>query len=427
MDGSKNDEGAPSINPNWQQALDKVMHTSLMSKGMGTMSASGDEDGDDDGGNAKFVPSSSAAKSGRKISKKNDDSDSETLSDSDTLSQDEDDDDDIDDDISTEADDDDFPKTSKMPSGFGPQAGRFERLPPPSRDFAAPSAPPRPRPAPPVPAAAPLPPPSAAQEANMEAMKRRVEENRSLQKEEKYELLGRLQYFTDERGFKPFRVLGPEDSLEDIRYEVFRAQREMSKKRNVKMMQKALVTVGAGIEMMNSWYNPLNLRLDGFSKSLLLSIREYDEIFEELHWKYCDAVSMPPEMKLIMTLGSSLWFFHMSNHSTIPAADNGAPSQTPRPAQGSAASAVAPGPAAPAPSTGPGQASAAAAPPQRRMNGPRMQNAGPTIDSIFPAPAALRPAGGGGMGGMQPNAMDMTSLLSGLGMVQTLINSGSAF
>ena len=95
----------------------------------------------------------------------------------------------------------------------------------------------------------------------------------TLQREEKYELLGRLQYMTDEKGFKPFRVLGPDDSLEDIRYEVFRAQREMSKKRNVKMMQKALVTVGAGIEFMNSWYNPLKLRLDGFSKSLLLSIR----------------------------------------------------------------------------------------------------------------------------------------------------------
>ncbi len=55
----------------------------------------------------------------------------------------------------------------------------------------------------------------------------------------------------------------------------------MAKKRNVIRMQKTLVTVGAGVEMMNSWYNPLNLRLDGFSKSLLLDIREYDEVFEK--------------------------------------------------------------------------------------------------------------------------------------------------
>lgn len=54
----------------------------------------------------------------------------------------------------------------------------------------------------------------------------------TLQKEEKYELLGRLQYVIDEKGFKPFRVLGPDDSVEDIRYEVFRANREMTKKRN---------------------------------------------------------------------------------------------------------------------------------------------------------------------------------------------------
>jgi hypothetical protein len=113
-----------------------------------------------------------------------------------------------------------------------------------------------------------------------EASKNCIQENLNLQKEETYELLGRLQYLIDEKGCIPFRVLGPDDSLEDIRYEVFRANREMTKNCNVKMIQKALVTVGAGVEMMNSWYNPLQLRLDGFSKSLLLSIREFDELLE---------------------------------------------------------------------------------------------------------------------------------------------------
>jgi hypothetical protein len=215
----------------------------------------------------------------------------------------------------------------------------------------------------------------------------------------------------------------------------------MSKKRNIKMMQKALVTVGAGIEMMNSWYNPLKLRLDGFSKSLLLSIREYDEIFEELHWKYCDSVSMPPEMKLVMTLGSSLWFFHMSNHS---------PSTTP--AQNGAEPPMQQAPPPPRnerherperferterfersepPVQTTNDTSAPVPPPQqRRMNGPRSQQPmGPDL-SVFPMAGMAGMMGGGNMGGMggpSPNAMDVTSLLSGLGMVQTLMNTSNKF
>ena len=244
----------------------------------------------------------------------------------------------------------------------------------------------------------------------MDATKKRLEENAALQKEEKFDLLGRLQYFAEEKGFKPLRVLGPEDDLEDIRYEVFRAQREMTKKRNVKMMQKGLVSVGAGIEFMNAWYNPLKLRLDGFSKSLLLSIKEYDEILEELHWKYCDAVNMPPELKLIMTFSSSIFFFHMSNTANVPAPAAAAPPAhaSAPPTDGGMASehfgtgsfhSVHPG------SHGRQDApTAAVPPPQRRLNRPGASTRNMDVQSA------------GAMEGM-----DMGSLMSGLGMVQQLM------
>lgn len=137
-----------------------------------------------------------------------------------------------------------------------------------------------------------------------------------MEKEEKLELLGKLHYHIDEKNFRPFRDLGPDDSIEDIRYEVFRAQRDASKKRNIKYMQKGLVTVANGIELLNNFYKPMGMSLEGYSKSVLLSIHEYDEIFEELHWKWCDSFSVPAEAKLLMTLVSSVWFFHMSNATT---------------------------------------------------------------------------------------------------------------
>lgn len=347
MEHTKNDDAVATLNPNWQEALDKVMHTSLMS-GNGQSNAPPQEEEDEE-------------------------DESEDLSDMDEM-QDEDRGAQQDDDYSS----DDGSMVHDVP------------VPPRKSPLPAPRAA---RPAPPIPppAFSMVPPPviHTPRDPRAEATQKRLEENLTLQREEKLELLGRLQYLTDEKGFKPFRVLGPDDALEDIRYEVFRANREMTKKRNVKMMQKALVTVGAGVEMMNSWYNPLNLRLDGFSKSLLLSIREYDEIFEELHWKYCDSVAMPPEMKLVMTLGSSLWFFHMSNHAAIPAT----PAATSNPP-----------PPPPPPTTMPANEA-----PQRRMNGPRMQSSAPD------------------MGGSIPAGMDMTSLLSGLGMVQSLMSSGAKF
>ncbi len=135
-----------------------------------------------------------------------------------------------------------------------------------------------------------------------------------IEREEKLELLGRLQFFMQEKGFQPLRALGPDDPIEDIRYEVYRANRDMSKKRNIKLMQKGLVTLTAAIEQISCYWNPLHLRLEGYSKSTLLTIRDWDDIFEELHWKWADQMAVPVEVKLILTLLSSIWFFHTSNN-----------------------------------------------------------------------------------------------------------------
>jgi hypothetical protein len=360
-------ETQPTLNPHWKEALDKAMHQSLMrGRSMGT-----EKEGDAGRG------------SGKRPSR--DDDDSVTLSDNEN-----------EDDSRSRDDDDDLSSDDDGPS-------------PPASSFRAPPPPP-----PPTPSFSKHPPASFASKAagkgvppsvvfaapgeTAESVKARLEQNRNLQREEKMELLGRLHYFMDEKGFRPFKALGPDDSLEDIRYEVFRAQRELSKRRNCKFMAKALVSVGAGLEMANSMYNPLGLRLDGFSKSLLLSIKDYDEIFEELHWKYCDAVSMPPELRLVMTLGSSIFFYHLSNNGPAGATSSGGggarPMSPPR-----MASAHSSGPAPPVPQP----------PMQRKMAGPRSRVAGAV--------------GRGGPDGEDGPVVDMTTLMSGLNMVNTLMSS----
>ena len=386
-------ETQPTLNPHWKEALDKAMHQSLMRGRVGGMEK------------GRHTATGSGKRPPRDVvDDDDDDDDSMTLSD------------DTDDDsrrraggLSSSSDDDDDEEAAAAAAAAESD---------PSAPASSSHRPPPPPPPPPPPAFAPasFPPSSSSKRTaagggggggippsvvlatpgeTTDSVRARLEQNRNLQREEKMELLGRLHYFMDEKGFRPFKTLGPEDSLEDIRYEVFRAQRELSKRRNCKFMAKALVSVGAGLEMANSMYNPLGLRLDGFSKSLLLSIKDYDEIFEELHWKYCDAVSMPPELRLVMTLGSSIFFYHLSNNG--PPATSARPMSPPRMPPPTRPSAV------PA-SVPPPPMQQRSSPMQRKMAGPRSRAQADSGEEAAPA-------------------VDMTTLMSGLSMVNTLMGS----
>ena len=71
-----------------------------------------------------------------------------------------------------------------------------------------------------------------------------------------------------------------------------------------------LVSFASLVEMLNSVYNPINLNLDGYSKSIMMSAKDYDEIFEELYYKWSDRTYISPELKLVMALAGSTMFFH---------------------------------------------------------------------------------------------------------------------
>jgi hypothetical protein len=62
-------------------------------------------------------------------------------------------------------------------------------------------------------------------------------------------------------------------------------------------MMVAMIT---GLEFMNKRYDPFDLKLEGWSESMMENVEDYDEVFEELFIKYRSSVSVPPEIKLIM-------------------------------------------------------------------------------------------------------------------------------
>lgn len=221
-------------------------------------------------------------------------------------------------------------------------------------------------------------------------LKYRRESQKEDENQEKYELLSRLQHLEQEKGYKAFRALTPEDSIHDIRYEFFRANRDISKRTSVKLMQKYLITFTSFVEMLAQWYNPFDLKLNGYSKSVLLSMKDYEPILEELHYKYSETVSVSPEVKLVLALASSMFFYHTGHHLSCD-----------------------PPPPPPVPEPRPDVK-------QGTMRGPR---SGPHPTTTMPAApnplSMMMPMMMGGGGG----GMNIGDLMSGLNMVQTIMKN----
>lgn len=73
------------------------------------------------------------------------------------------------------------------------------------------------------------------------------------------------------------------------------------------------MAVSSGVEFLNGKFDPLNIKLDGWSESIYENLQEYDEVFEDLHEKYKDKVKVAPELKLLMMVGGSAFMFHLTN------------------------------------------------------------------------------------------------------------------
>jgi hypothetical protein len=86
-----------------------------------------------------------------------------------------------------------------------------------------------------------------------------------------------------------------------------------------------LMAVINGIEFLNGRFDPLDIKLDGFSEQVNENITDYDDIFGELYEKYKSKASMAPEIKLLFQLGGSAMMVHMTNtmfKSAMPGMDD---------------------------------------------------------------------------------------------------------
>ena len=117
------------------------------------------------------------------------------------------------------------------------------------------------------------------------------------------------------KGYQPSRFYDMNSSLEELTAEVESIKREANLNQGVKVAKNALVSVCSLLEYVNNRFDPMDVVLDGWSEEINDDVQtgDYDEVMEELYYKYYDKVSMGPEMKLITMVGGSAVKFHLSH------------------------------------------------------------------------------------------------------------------
>ena len=130
--------------------------------------------------------------------------------------------------------------------------------------------------------------------------------------EEKFKLLCILERL-EKKGIKSHKKFSMSSNYEEMKQEFDRltAQREMDQ--SVKFQRKMLIAFVTAIEFLNNRFDPMDVKLDGWSESVHEGINDYDDIFEELHDKYKSKAKMAPELRLLLSLGGSAFMFHLTN------------------------------------------------------------------------------------------------------------------
>lgn len=128
----------------------------------------------------------------------------------------------------------------------------------------------------------------------------------------------------EKRGVKLPQKFSLSSSLDEMQMELDRINNDKKADASIKFQRKALVACVTGIEFLNTKFDPINARLDGWSESVNDGIDEYDDIFEELHEKYKGDSKTAPEIRLLMSLAGSAFMFHLTNtmfKSSLPGLD----------------------------------------------------------------------------------------------------------
>lgn len=117
----------------------------------------------------------------------------------------------------------------------------------------------------------------------------------------------------EKKGIKLPRRFTMDSSLSEMKTEYERIKQDREVDASVKFSKKMLQAFASGVEFLNNKFDPFDVKLNGWSESIHDSLDDYDEVFEDLHFKYRTKTKIMPEIKLLMMVGSSAFMFHLTN------------------------------------------------------------------------------------------------------------------
>ena len=101
--------------------------------------------------------------------------------------------------------------------------------------------------------------------------------------------------------------------INDIRTEFKTLKKQRDLEKSIKFSREMLMACVGGLEYLNGKFDPLDVKLEGWSESVMENVTNYDEVFEELYYKYNEKVDVAPEIRLIMMVGGSAFMYHLTN------------------------------------------------------------------------------------------------------------------
>ena len=135
--------------------------------------------------------------------------------------------------------------------------------------------------------------------------------NSERDKEKQKMLLKLYEYQT--KGIKLSKRFTPESSYEEVKLEYDMQNKMLSNRSAIAFSRKMLMAAVTGLEYMNGRFDPFNIKLDGWSESVMENIGDYDKIFERLAEKYSGRGEMAPELELLFSLAGSAFMFHLTS------------------------------------------------------------------------------------------------------------------
>lgn len=126
----------------------------------------------------------------------------------------------------------------------------------------------------------------------------------------------------EKRGIYMTRRYGPEHSLDDIKGEYLRIQRDIELDTGIGFLQTGLSLFVQGVELGTHKYQPFGIDMKGWGDVMYHSRHDYDDVLGELYTKYVGPQGLSPEAKLISMVGGSAFSFYMQKKLVDTMASN---------------------------------------------------------------------------------------------------------